>query len=165
MATVGPCEKCGNEPGGPYTFLFGTSETHQTSTNTYRTTYSIKGIETVSVGSRCIGRRKRRTWIWLGISLAIVLAVVLTLLFGVESGEQTKVFGVPAVVFFLVGPIAAISAIVAGIMLAVYRDPAKAGMDEAEKLKQRELKKRGFNFTAAPDIGRADLVNRCSPTP
>jgi hypothetical protein len=84
---MGACDRCGNEPGSPYTFFYGTSETR-----TYRTTHSIKGVETVSLGNRCVRRRKRQTWIWLAVS-RYVLAAGLILFLGVESGEQTMVYG------------------------------------------------------------------------
>jgi NADH:ubiquinone oxidoreductase subunit K len=158
-STSSSCEKCGSEPGRPYTFLYGNSESHQTGTNTYRTQYAIKGLHTMHLGDRCVGRRKVRTRIWLGVSLAIVLVAGLMLLFGVESGEQTMVYGVPIFVVFMGGIAALLSAIVAGIMLAVYRDPVKAGTDEAEKLGKREMKGRGFNFTTSPE-GWASLKAR-----
>ncbi len=145
------CERCGNEPGSPYTFLYGTSETHDTGANTYRTQYSLKGLHTMLLGDRCVGRRKARTRIWLTVSLLVVLIAGLMLLLGIESGEQTMVYGVPVVVVFLAGIAALLSAIGAGIMLAVYRDPEKAGADEAEKLGRREMKRRGFNFTTSPE--------------
>ncbi|MGH2711149.1 MAG: hypothetical protein ACRDH9_08105 [Actinomycetota bacterium] len=156
MAT---CEKCDSEPGSPYTFLYGTSETHSTGSDTYRTQYRLKGLHTMFLGERCVGRRKARTRIWLAVSLLLVLIPGVMLLLGVESGDQTMVYGVPIVVVFLGGIAALLSAIVAGIMLAAYRDPARAGADEAEKLGKREMKRRGFNFTTTPE-GWASLKAR-----
>jgi NADH:ubiquinone oxidoreductase subunit K len=148
---VADCERCGSEPGSPYTFLYGASVTHDTGPNTYRTQYTLKGLHTMFLGSRCVGRRKARARISLGVSILIVLIAGAMLLFGVESGDQTIVYGVPIVVVFLVGIGALIGVIGSGIMMAVYRDSEKAGTDEAEKLGKREMKRRGFNFTTTPD--------------
>lgn len=145
------CERCGSEPGNPYTFLYGTSTTHQSGPNTYRTQFTLKGLHTMFLGVRCVGKRRTRTRIWFAVSLLIVLAAGLMFSLGFESFEQTTVFGVPVVVVGLVGIAALMSAIVAGFMMAVYRDPEKAGTAEAERLGQREMKRRGFNFTTSPE--------------
>ena len=109
MAT---CEKCGNEPGNPYTFLYGhESATAQTSGNVTETTrrYNVTGKETVSIGDQCIAdyrTAKKRFWnIFLAVSLPVT---VVGLALGIPAGSDSPlklgvILGLSAAALSLIG--------------------------------------------------------------
>jgi hypothetical protein len=90
MAT---CEKCGNEPGNQYTFLYGhESATAQVSGTTTTTTrrFNVSGEETVSIGDGCIqDYRDAKKHFW-NISLAVFLPVAaVSLIVGIPASGDS----------------------------------------------------------------------------
>lgn len=90
MAT---CEKCGNEPGAPFTFLYGVSASSsriEGSVTTTTTTYEVRGNETAAIGDRCLAEHRRsklRFWLIIG-AIGLVVGLVSLVLYLPAGGEN-----------------------------------------------------------------------------
>ncbi|MEX2459132.1 MAG: hypothetical protein WD770_09115 [Actinomycetota bacterium] len=137
------CEKCGTEPGHPYTFLYGTVTTTPAGPNTTRVTQEITGRQTVSLGERCVEAfrvRKLRKWrIAIVVWSALILTGIGLIVFASSDG--------PKIVGLLGGAVAAIGLIIALIMNWSERKSTKQthGEELGIELHKKELKKQGYS--------------------
>jgi hypothetical protein len=145
------CEKCGQEPGTAYTFLFGRIDVEvlqnlPTLTET-RTTKRVEHRETVMLGQHCVeawrGRERRMVLSWVLISLAVLVIAPVPAVVGFEgmdaSMDAVETIGI------LVALVALLALIVnsLGYYFEIRKSAQTVGESLAIRLRRAELKKNG----------------------
>lgn len=92
------CEQCGQEPGRPYQFIYGTQrfETGTSGTSvTHRTVWEQKGEQTAYLGDACVGQyRQGRRVVLLAVAWMFVAFSVVGVVLAVMSGWGWVFLGV-----------------------------------------------------------------------
>ncbi|MEX2459134.1 MAG: hypothetical protein WD770_09125 [Actinomycetota bacterium] len=141
--SVRTCEKCGSEPGSPYTFLYGTTTSTPTGPNTTRTVEEVKGTETVYLGERCLDERRaaaRRSYSAVSvISSIVMLAAIGMAIFG---GSGLRIVGILGAAVALVPLI--FSLLMRWVAGTQHGAQEALGVGFAIELRRMDLRKQGY---------------------